>query len=106
MNLEFQTGTTLDPAHSTGTVGLNVRFVSSMGFSTIRRASSSGKCDGSALLQRMPRIHPIPGSAYPTPAERPAFSVLDKNSTWQALDVEGLHWRAQLRSMLQELKEL
>ena len=25
MNLEFQTGTTLDPVHSTGTVRINVR---------------------------------------------------------------------------------
>ena len=58
------------------------------------------------LLQRMPLIHPIPGSAYPTPAARPSFSVLDKDSTWQALNTEGLHWRVQLRSMLQELKEL
>ena len=57
------------------------------------------------LLQRMPRIHPIPGSAYPTPAARPAFSVLDKCSTWEALHTQGLHWRAQLRSMLQDLKE-
>ncbi|MCX2973740.1 dTDP-4-dehydrorhamnose reductase [Halieaceae bacterium IMCC8485] len=57
------------------------------------------------LLQRMPRIHPIPGSAYPTPAARPAFSVLDKNSTWAVLKTERLHWRSQLRSMLKELKE-
>ncbi len=57
------------------------------------------------LLQRMPRIHPIPGSAYPTPAARPAFSVLDKNSTWAVLKTESLHWRSQLRSMLKELKE-
>jgi dTDP-4-dehydrorhamnose reductase len=58
------------------------------------------------LLPRIPRVHPIPGSAYPTPAARPSFSVLDKDSTWQALELEGLHWRVQLRSMLQELKEL
>lgn len=58
------------------------------------------------LLQAMPAIHPIPGSAYPTPAQRPAYSVLDKDSTWQALDTQGTHWRVQLRAMLQELKEL
>jgi len=57
------------------------------------------------LLTGMPLIHPIPGSAYPTPAARPAFSVLDKYSTWEALQTEGLHWRTQLRSMLKELKE-
>ena len=58
------------------------------------------------LLEAMPTIHPIPGSAYPTPARRPAYSVLDKDSTWRALATEGLHWRVQLRRMLQELKEL
>lgn len=58
------------------------------------------------LLSRLPRIHPIPASEYPTPARRPAFSVLDKHSTWRALETEGLHWRVQLRSMLQDMKEL
>lgn len=57
------------------------------------------------LLDSMPLIHPIPASAYPTPAQRPAYSVLDKDSTWRALATEGLHWRVQLRAMLQEMKE-
>ncbi len=57
------------------------------------------------LLSRLPRILPIPGSDYPTPAERPAFSVLDKRSTWRDFAIEGIHWRVQLRQMLQELKE-
>jgi dTDP-4-dehydrorhamnose reductase len=57
------------------------------------------------LLPSLPRVLPIPGSAYPTPAQRPAYSVLDKTRTWEALAVDGVHWRVQLRSMLQELKE-
>lgn len=57
------------------------------------------------LLPRQPKIIPIPGTAYPTPAARPAFSVLDKALTWRDLDTMGLHWRVQLRTMLAELKE-
>ncbi len=58
------------------------------------------------LLDRPPRVRPISGSEYPTPAVRPAFSVLDKRRSWSALGVEGVHWRSQLRAMLRELKEL
>lgn len=58
------------------------------------------------LLSRQPHIRPIPGSDYPTPAARPAFSVLDKSQSWAGLEVEGVHWRCQLRDMLKELKEL
>ena len=57
------------------------------------------------LLPRGPKIHPIPGSAYPTPAKRPAFSVLDKRSSWEDFAIEGIHWRVQLRQMLREMKE-
>jgi len=57
------------------------------------------------LLQRAPAIHPIPGTSYPTPAARPAFSVLDKDDAWRDLDMAGVHWRVQLRAMLDEMKE-
>ena len=57
------------------------------------------------LLQDATAIRPIPASDYPTPAQRPAYSVLDKTATWRALDLQGEHWRVQLRHMLKELKE-
>ena len=56
------------------------------------------------LIQKEIFINPIPASQYPTPAERPFYSVLDKISLWQALDIKPIHWRKQLRSMLKELK--
>lgn len=58
------------------------------------------------LLHRAVRIHPIPASEYPTPARRPGYSVLDKEMSWRDLGMQGVPWRAQLRAMLEEMKEL
>ncbi len=49
------------------------------------------------------KIKPIRTEDYPLPAIRPPYSVLDKTMTWNALAIEPVHWRAALRSMLQEL---
>lgn len=58
------------------------------------------------LLQKNISIKPIRTQDFPTPAKRPAFSVLDKTATWKTLGYTALHWRKSLRSMLQELREL
>ena len=58
------------------------------------------------LLSRPVKIRPIPAAQYPTPAQRPAYSVLDKTKSWHDFAVEGVHWRAQLRAMLADFKEL
>lgn len=58
------------------------------------------------LLDRIPAIHPIASSDYPTPARRPAFSVLDVSATRTFLDDEAAHWRSNLRTMLKEEKAL
>jgi dTDP-4-dehydrorhamnose reductase len=55
------------------------------------------------LLKEMIPIHPIPTSAYPTPAKRPGFSVLDKGQLALLIGTAP-HWRVQLRAMLAELK--
>lgn len=57
------------------------------------------------LLQRLPALTPIRSEDYPTPARRPAYSVLDKQDSWAALGMMPPHWRQQLRAMLQELKD-
>jgi len=56
------------------------------------------------LLSRQIPIMPIATSDYPTPARRPAFSVLDKRDAIATLRVTPRHWRVCLRQMLHELK--
>jgi len=56
------------------------------------------------LLSRQVQIKPIATTDYPTPATRPAFSVLDKSASYSASGMSPVHWRANLRKMLTELK--
>jgi dTDP-4-dehydrorhamnose reductase len=49
-------------------------------------------------------IEPIPTSEYPTPAVRPAYSVLDTSKIRNCLDWSIPHWRDSLKNMLKELK--
>ncbi len=55
------------------------------------------------LLPAGVRVTPIATEDYPTPARRPAYSVLDKSSL-AAAGMVPLHWRAQLRVVLGEIK--
>ena len=55
------------------------------------------------MLNKAIPVLPIPTTAYPTPAKRPAFSVLDKTETYAALNITPQHWRDSLRLMLQEM---
>lgn len=48
------------------------------------------------LLNRAVPIRSIPGTAYPTPAKRPSFSVLDKQDTIAQLHCVPEHWRHEL----------
>ena len=57
------------------------------------------------MLDKAIPVRPIPASAYPTPAQRPSFSVIDKRSAEQASEVETIHWRKQLSAMMDELHE-
>lgn len=55
------------------------------------------------LLSKAIPIRPIPATSYPTPAKRPAFSVLNKAQAEQVSGVQTTHWRSQLSDMLDEL---
>ena len=56
------------------------------------------------LLDRRTAVVPIRTSDYPTPARRPAMSVLDKGSSW-AITGPAAHWRDELKLALAEMKE-
>lgn len=55
------------------------------------------------LLDKQIKLKPLTTADYPTPASRPAYSILDKTQTWAALGVAGEHWRVALRKMMNEL---
>jgi dTDP-4-dehydrorhamnose reductase len=56
------------------------------------------------LLGSAVPIIPIRTEDYPTPAQRPAYSVLDKSSCW-AITGPAAHWRTELRLCLSAIKE-
>ncbi|HPQ95990.1 MAG TPA: dTDP-4-dehydrorhamnose reductase [Thiolinea sp.] len=56
------------------------------------------------LLERAIPVYPIRTRDYPTPARRPAYSVMDKSRTEQVLGRILPYWRVSLRAMLQQLK--
>lgn len=58
------------------------------------------------FIARMPTIIPIATVDYPTPAQRPPFSVLDVTATRSLLDDAAINWRTNLKSMLLEEKAL
>ena len=57
------------------------------------------------LLRTPVEVFPITTADYPTPARRPAYSVLDCVSTVAALKIQPAPWRDNLKKMLMELKD-
>ena len=67
--------------------------------------SNEGQCSWYDFAKKIFEIHkieidlqPIPTSSYPTPAKRPAFSVLDKSKIKNVFGVEVLEWEECLKS--------
>jgi dTDP-4-dehydrorhamnose reductase len=52
------------------------------------------------LLEHTIPIQPITTTDYPTPATRPAYSVLDKHKTYDALGFRGEDWQTALDAVL------
>lgn len=52
------------------------------------------------LIQRAPRVEPISTDQYPTPARRPANSLLDSSRLQSLVGFEPPDWRDSLRSVL------
>ena len=48
------------------------------------------------------RVNPIPTSAYPTRATRPAYSVLSKDKIKQDFNITISHWREALKTCLKQ----
>ncbi len=54
----------------------------------------------SGLLKRAAQVRPLTTADYPTPAKRPAYSLLDCTASRVALGLEPVHWRAALAQVL------
>ncbi len=54
------------------------------------------------LLVQPVAVTPVSSDQFPTAATRPYYSILDKQSMWEATGIAPIHWRVQLRTMLKE----
>jgi len=57
------------------------------------------------LLSRAPRVVAIPTSDYPTPAKRPAYSLLDNTKLSDALGINIPDWETGLDAVMDELSK-
>ena len=54
---------------------------------------------------KVEQVKPIPTEAYPLPAKRPVYSVMNKVRIRSVLDYNIPHWRQSLSSMLGQIKQ-
>ncbi|MDY0206351.1 MAG: dTDP-4-dehydrorhamnose reductase [Pseudomonas sp.] len=57
------------------------------------------------LIEKAPTLSPIKTIDYPTPAQRPAYSVLDNSKINQQLNIAQSDWITELSLMLHALKD-
>ncbi len=55
------------------------------------------------LLGTAARVQPLTTAQYPTPARRPAYSLLDCSGSRAALGLDPVHWRTALRLVLERI---
>jgi len=52
------------------------------------------------ILATAAKVNPISTAEYPTPAQRPSYSLMDCSASRKALGLDPLHWRQGLRQVL------
>lgn len=57
-----------------------------------------------AISNTVVKVNPIPGSAYPTKAVRPSFSVMDKSKIKNTFNLTIPYWRDSLVECIKKLK--
>ena len=55
------------------------------------------------LLERPAKVNPIPAADYPTPAQRPSYSLLDCSETREVLGLGAWHWRSALDRVMADV---
>ena len=55
------------------------------------------------LLERAAVVKPLTTADYPTPAQRPSYSLLDCTASRQSLRLDPMHWRAALAQVLAQV---
>ena len=75
--------------------------------SGIYNFSNLGECSWFDFAKKIFEIHninidlkPIPTSSYPTPAERPKYSVLDKSKIIDTFGIEIISWEESLKTVI------
>ena len=51
------------------------------------------------------QVEPITTEDYPTPAQRPAYSLLDCSDTRRRLGLNAMHWRAALQQVMRDAEQ-